>query len=187
MKLLSTLLFAATLAFASLPGRAQTNPPPPSTGNPAIDGLANIPNSTFLDATWTVQVGVVLNNNSTGTGAGLLENRVELGYIFHTNFFVWGAIQNNAGSGILNLGGGGLGLRKAWSTAEVYGKLGVEYSGLDKHYSAVTCFGSAYTPFANGTSGILARTSVFAEEHVVKPFSGGPAFLRTVFGMRLNF
>lgn len=150
--------------------------------------LASIPQSgSFTNATIEIGVGALIS----GTGQSV-ENVIDAHYNLGSMFFFQGEIENAAGATIVDVVGGGFGLRKAGDTYELYvrieGRRNWIPQGLAKPaWEGVGGVGAGWMPFAENSNVILRNGALFAELNGVLSQSGQRPSLQNTVGMRFLF
>jgi hypothetical protein len=148
----------------------------------------NIPQSgSFTNATVEIGVGVIVS--ATGVPP---ENVIDAHYNLGQIFFIQGEIENGPGSTVLDVVGGGVGLRKAYDTAEVYGRV----EGRRNWQNPATAKpaweleiggGAGWMPFNTSGTAILRNAALYAELNGIVSTSANRPEMQSVAGLRYLF
>jgi hypothetical protein len=187
-----TVAFVVGLALTAVPARAQTVTTN-ANGLPNGAGLAisttnveavlgNLPqSSSFTNAQFEIFVGAVMQGDTS------FNNSIELRYDITPTFFVSGQIQNSPAASVINAASLYVGLRKAWDTVEVWGKLGGGRDWSLATWKGEAWFGIAYAPFQSSTSSVLQNVSTFCEEGLIVSQSNKQPSNSTIGGVTYHF
>ncbi len=163
------------------------------TGQPAplnlpTNAIPQIPQaSSFTNTTVELSVGVVASISGTSP-----ENVIDVHYNVTQTFFVQGEIQNAASSSVLDVAGLGGGVRKAWDTAEIYGKLEgrrnwIPQGGAKPAWEGVLGAGVAWMPLSTSDNTFLRNSALWAETDGILSQSAKRPQIQSEGGYRYNF
>lgn len=150
--------------------------------------LGSIPQTgSFTNATIELGVGAVIS--ATGQS---VENVVDAHYNIGSVFFVQGEIENASGASVVDVVGGGVGLRKAGDTYELYVRIEGRRNWIPQGtakpaWEGVGGVGAGWLPFSTASNSFIRNGALYMEANGVLSQSGSRPSLQNIVGARFLF
>lgn len=167
-------LLAQTIQTSQVPAAPMPPFPAPALGS----ALTNLPTTTLGAEKIGISTGTLMHGASS-FGMG---NNVD--YNFTTNIFARAEVDVDNSSSVVDALGVGPGVRKAWTSAEIYAALVGRRNWDTAKWEAVLEPGIAYTPASSGS--VWQNWSIQLEPRLVINGGGRPSS-ETFLGARYSF